>query len=266
MTGALRIGTLVSVQKGGPVMNRTVSAACAIVLSATLSASAATLIHSYDFDTGTVTDGTGSIDGTLVNGATILSGVLTLDGANDFVQLAGFAIPTIGNDFSVALRARQSTSFSYPYIELISQGESTGGPMGYGFYIGTSPEGIRLGDRFPAADVNEPFPADRAWHDYVLTSAAVGGTRFYIDGALIFSSDSEMDVVAGGTATRFGTQFAPFSEHFAGRMDDIMIWSGALSADEVAAYSTPSVVPLPSGAPLLLAGLGALALVRRRTA
>jgi hypothetical protein len=221
-------------------------------------ATAATLIHSYDFNTGAVTDSVGGLNGTLVGDATVASGVLQLDGAGDFAELSGYAIPTIGNDFSVALRARR-TGVTSSIVELISQGYSTGGPAGYGFYIGFFDGAVRLGDRFPANAVNLVFPTDGAWHDYVLTSAAGTGTRFYIDGTLVFSSALTMDVVPDGSFTRFGNQFDGFNEYFKGELDDIKVWSGALSAQEVEDYSNPAVVPLPAGTPLMLTGLAAFA-------
>ena len=76
-----------------------------IVLSAA-SVFAATPIHHYTFNGPSIVDSVGSADGTLLNGATNVSGVLTLDGVDDFVQFGVPLIPTTGS-FSVAFFAEE---------------------------------------------------------------------------------------------------------------------------------------------------------------
>lgn len=237
----------------------------AIVMAFAQPSISATLIHSYDFNQGAVIDTVGGLNGTLVGNATIEDGALVLDGDGDSAEISGgYAIPTIGNDFSVALRAQQ-TSSSFIY-ELISQGRSNTGALGFGFYIGSLMGQIRLGDRFPATEVRVAFPTDKLWHSYVLTSGAGVGTEFFIDGNSVFRGPP-MNVISGGDITRFGRQFSPpGGEYFPGKLDDIKIWSGVISNAEVAAYSNPEIVPLPASAPLLLAGVLAIGALRKKRA
>jgi hypothetical protein len=63
----------------------------------------AVLIHEYNFNTSTVVDSVGAINGTLVGGASTVGGVLNLDGSDDYVQLNRCAI-TIGA-FSITFNA-----------------------------------------------------------------------------------------------------------------------------------------------------------------
>jgi hypothetical protein len=216
-------------------------------------AGAATLVHEYTFDDGTANDSVGSLNGTLQNGATISAGALQLDGVDDYVQLSGYAIPTGGADFSVAIRAANLPP-SFLFTEMISQGSS-----GNGFYIGSQSNGtFRLTDQYVNSGV--AFPTDGVFRTYVLSSGNSFGTKFYIDGVNVFSN-SELNLASGGTNTRFGTQFGTFSEYFKGSIDFVKIYDGEL-ADGVIPPSTP--VPLPASLPLFAFGLGALLVARRQ--
>lgn len=228
-----------------------------------LPASAATLIHEYNFNSGSVTDSVGSLDGALYGGASIVGGQLILDGQDDYAELNGYAVPTSG-DYSVALRARQDSVQSGDYVEMISQGFSQAGNPPGGFYIGHDPSRqMRFGDQFRNS-TGVTMPADGLFHDYVLTSSVSAGTNVYIDGVLVFSATEYLANNVGGTHTRFGDQFQSFTEFFHGALDDILIYQGAMSLSEVQAYSTDTpAVPLPLPAVMLLSGLGLLVFARR---
>ena len=88
-----------------------------------------------------------------MNGATVSSGKLTLDGIDNFVQFDENLIPSSGGS-SVAFSARQ-LSPQAEHIEIISQGFS-GGP---GFYVGHDPShNIRLGDAVGSTGI--AYPSD----------------------------------------------------------------------------------------------------------
>lgn len=215
------------------------------------SAGAATLIHEFTFNDGTATDSVGSLGGKLFNGATISAGALQLDGVDDYVELPGYAIPTGGADFSVAIRAAANVPFNYSHTEIISQGAS-----GNGFYIGSEPGGtFRIGDQYATSGIT--FPSDGLFHTLVLTSGNSFGTKFYIDGTNVFSN-TEMTLAGGGTNTRIGTQFGGFSEYFKGSIDFVNVYDGELVDGNIPA------VPPPTSLPLFAFGLGTMMLVRRQ--
>ena len=190
----------------------------------------AQVIHHFTFDAQTVADSVGTATGTLFNGASLLGGNLSLDGIDDYVQLNQKIVPTGPAALSVTIHAQQASVQSGTFVELISQGFSTGP----GFYIGHDPRRIiRLGDQFQFTGV--PFPSDGDFHFYALTSDTATGTRFYIDSSLVFSSPTQLNTTPMGTDTRFGRQLAPANEFFQGLINDVRVYDVVLTATEVAA-------------------------------
>jgi hypothetical protein len=225
-------------------------------------ASAASLIHHFDFNGASVTDSVGGASGTLLSGATLAGGSLVLDGLDDYVQIGQKVVPAGLTAFSVTVRAQQNSVQTF-YAEMISQGFS-GGP---GFYIGHEPDRkFRVSDQFCCGIISATFPGDGAFHLYSVTSDGTG-TRFYLDSALVFSSATQMNITSGGTDTRFGRQFGGFTEFFHGRIDDARIYSGALTGAEVSALNAAfASVPAPAPVLLLAAAITGLGFVRLRRA
>jgi hypothetical protein len=222
-----------------------------------LSANAATLIHTYTF-TGNFNDETGSLNGTAQNEANVAGNVLNLDGVNDYVEFASGVIPTSGS-FSVLISAKLLVSVPQNYyMELISQTGS--------FYFGPAAfTGVfRLGD--PWGSTGVAYPNDGTWHTFGITSDVGGNTTsIYIDG--IFQASRAGTTSPGADISRFGRQYNGHAEYFNGQMDNIRIYSGALTAGEVFTLSgaAPSV-PEPWTMALTGAGLIAFGLRRRMRA
>jgi hypothetical protein len=222
-------------------------------------ASAQTLLHHYTFDSG-VTDSVGTDNGALVNGATVSGGVLNLDGVDDYVQFGTHIVPTTGA-FSVAFFVQQVGGVQNNFIEWISQGAG-----GSNFYVGYSAGGnpIRISDAILNTGVG--YPAGGAMHHIAVTTTG-SSTSLYINGVLANTFATGLPNSAGGTNTRFGRQYGSFSEFWRGTMDDVRIYSGALSGSQVAVLAAGgTAVPEPS-AVAMLAGLGVAgsALLRKRS-
>jgi hypothetical protein len=236
---------------------------------AALPGHAQTLVHQYVFN-GNVSDTVGSANGTLQGGATASGGVLSLDGTDDYVQFGSHIVPTSGS-YSVTLFAtRNANAPLNTLFELISQGSS-----GPGFFIGRNADGtIRASDAWVNTGV--AFPTDTARHHFALTvDATVGpGTSvLYVDGVQRATLANAITSTNLGTDTRFGRQFDPFAEFFGGQMQDVRIYSGALSSGQVAALNaagpvTSVAAPEPSALALALPILSAMGMVchRRRKA
>ncbi len=227
-------------------MSRTRYFAQLVLLSAgfiaTPDAFAATAIHHYTFNNGSVTDSVGTANGILENGATVSSGRVHFDGVDDYVQFSQHLVPSLGS-YSVSFFAQEIVPKAN-YAEMISQGFSSGP----GFYLGyDQSRNIRVTDNFQNTGL--PFPSDGLLHHYAVTEDTTG-TRLYIDGSLRRTFGT-MVTTTGGSDTRLGNQFTDYSEYFGGDIADLWVFNGALSATEVAALAT---VPEPSS--ILLAGIG----------
>jgi hypothetical protein len=226
---------------------------------------AQTLIHHYQF-AADASDSVGGANGTLLNGATAAGGVLSLNaGTGSYVQFGSHIVPTSGS-YSVALFARQNAAPS-GIIELISQGFS-GGP---GFYIGYAAPNFRVTDSWINTGV--AFPTDTALFHHIAMSvdATAGTSSLYVDGLLQATLGTAITTTTGGTDTRLGRQFDPFQEFFGGQMRDVRVYTGALSAGQVAALAAGTAsVPEPGSAALagvaVLPGLALLLSRRRRAA
>ena len=211
------------------------------------------LVHSYDFSSG-VTDLTGTENATLVGGATVGGGVLSVDGVSGYAQFGSHIIPTTGS-YSVVLDFRLAGAQSGIH-ELISQGAS-GGP---GFYIGSSNSSdFRVTDSWGNSGI--AFPTDTRWHQAALIVDATGNrTEFYLDGSFAGSLGQAITTTALGSDTRLGVQFNSSGEYFAGDIDNVRIYDSAIGSNQLAD------APEPSSALLVALGAGLVAVARRRKA
>lgn len=186
-------------------------------------------LHHYAFEGANVVDLVGSANGTLVNGALVRNGLLSLDGRGAYVEFGENLIP-VSNYFSVAFFARELSPTS-DRAEVISQGKW----FGPGFYIGyyTPIRGLRVGDEWQQTGLE--FPNDRQWHHFALTVNA-DASSFYIDGKLVASSEP-LHIVDGGNHTRLGRQYEPWQEYFHGEIAELWVYEEALTSEEVASLA-----------------------------
>ncbi len=209
-----------------------------VTFTATATIPAATLIHHYPMN-GDVSDAVGGVDGQLFGGAAVVDGALSLDGETGFAELPQRIVPTSGS-YSVSLFVRNRTAIDF-WAEYLSQGA-----LGNAFFIGHAPEGqIRVGDAWLLTGFATP-PIDGLYHHFVVTVDAVANqTRLYVDGVQRASTNIAVTSSPSGGNTRFGRQHTTNLEYLDGEIDEVRVYTGALTAAEVAGLWTtgPSTVP-----------------------
>lgn len=237
---------------GGNKIRNLIAGAMACGLMLASAAPAATIIHDYEFDGSGVTDSVGGADGALYNGASVGGGYLTLDGVDDYVELAAI-FPDQSTAFSVYVSFIDHAP-QVSYREVVSQD-------GGSFYFGQNADGrFRFTDS--DYDAGGPFfPNDGLAHDLLLTTNGSNDSNLYLDGTLIFHKDGQLASSPGpGSRARFGRQYGPHGEYFQGRLDAVRVFSG------VASYADASgAVPEPASWAMMLGGFFMVgAAVRRR--
>ena len=204
--------------------------------SNSLSGAETNLVAAWLFQEGAGTNctsiGASHVVGTLNNGplwkTPSSNFALTFDGVDDYVETSTGVIPSSG-DFTVAFWAQALTAPS-SYREILSQGSS-----GNALYIGTDPSNnLRLGDSWGPVSPAIPFPVG-GWHHFTLVKTA-SDTIFYLDGTNRLNRGAAIANPAAPTGLRLGRQFSSSGgEYWPGSVDEVAIWSKALSAAEVRA-------------------------------
>jgi hypothetical protein len=147
---------------------------------------------------------------------------LSLDGSSGYVDTGAPVIPANG-DFSV--EAWINCTSAGAYTEILSQGDS-----GNAFYIGAdSSSHLRIGETWPSTGV--AFPVG-GWHHLAVVKSSTN-TIFFLDGTNLISKGSAITNPSGSSSLRLGRQFGAYGEYWPGAMDDVRIWSRALSAAEI---------------------------------
>jgi hypothetical protein len=165
---------------------------------------------------------------------------LSFNGTNTTVSTSAFVVPTSG-DFTVEFWYTMA-SLGSGLEEFVSQGS-----VGTGFYIGT--DGIngnfRCGDAFQGTGVAVPL---NQWTHVALVNSA-GTATLYINGVPL-GSTAGYSFTAGGDFFTVGNQFGGLTEFTTATMDQIRVWSVALTARQV---KTSMYLPVSPAAPGLIA-------------
>jgi hypothetical protein len=227
--------------------------AAALLLANT--ASAADLVHDYEFNGSDVTDSVGGVGGALFGNATVSGGYLHLDGDGDYAQLDSAIFPYApSTDFSLYF-AFTGHNPQGDYTEVVSQD-------GGSFYVGQDPGGnIRIGDGGGSTGI--AFPTGAGPHDFLLTNSA-GGSHLYIDGTLVWNAGGYVSSYPyGGSVTRFGRQYGGYGEFFQGDIDAIRLYDGVATYAE--ASQSVGGVPEPKSWAMLVGGFGMIGATLRST-
>jgi len=197
----------------------------------------------------TALDSAGLNDGTLTNGPTWttgrLCGGLSLDGTNDYVQLAGSST-LISGDSSFSLSAWFQTTTLYTTSPTALGGRIlTVYQSNLGSQVSKAAIGV-FGDNTDTVMFMYENPGvtvitktssslnDGQWHHLAGTyDAGTNTAMLYYDGAFAASADAGTIVSAGTEPARIGTGTVVNDGIFNGLVDDVRIYNRALSASEV---------------------------------
>ncbi|OAI55817.1 hypothetical protein AYO49_01070 [Verrucomicrobiaceae bacterium SCGC AG-212-N21] len=218
------------------------------------------LVTGYDFDAGSgavVEDvsGGGHV-GTLVDGpvwtAGRYGGGVSLDGVDDHVLVAGPSTINLGtSDFTLSVWLRREASGSEHTI-LSKTDNMNWTTAGKEWFINGSSSQVAFGV-FAAGEVYSTgtIENDGQWHHVAVTFQDAPNTvTFYIDG--VASGGGVLDLPAdnGGHLIKLGGH--PAGHHMRGALDEMRIYSRALSTAEIQTdMNTPVGNPAPNTAPMI---------------
>jgi len=192
-----------------------------------------------------VADSISTLEGTMENGATFTAGKIgqafNLDGVNDYVDLTdGFADFSTG--FTVGLWANPSASGNWTrFLELGNGYQAnnilflrrlTTNQLAFQVYNGTTLTGTAYAENAITND---------EWHYYAATMDTDGNVQLYKDGTpLVMAVDSSAVAVPQNvqrTTNYIGKSSwpTPPDAYYTGKIDEVVIFNRALSADEIAA-------------------------------
>ncbi len=249
----------------------------AVSLAVALSAQGAvSLTHHYTFDTDGA-DSAGSINGVLQNGASIVAGTIgnavDVNGSSQHVLMANTggtgatAVIPVSTSYSVSLWAKRDAASVNGW--LFGQGDN-GSPrqsLHVGFRNTNQTAHAFWGDDL------QWFPSQATdttnWHQWVVTYDADINEQFmYVDGGgagnFVSRTTNNGDFLGSGT-NNFWVGRRRDGQNFNGQIDDVQVYSGVLSAGNVASlFANPgSVVPEPTPTMLLSILLGVGVVARR---
>jgi YVTN family beta-propeller protein len=156
---------------------------------------------------------------------------LNFDGVDDVGEYTGYLVPVGNSPYTVSVWAKQDAFLSGTWREIFAQGRY--------LYVGPSSIGdIRVGDYWLHSGV--PFPTDLNYHNYTVVRTT-DNTYLYLDGTLAATlgwaiPSPETTGEPGTTNFYIGTQWWGNNQHaesWNGDIDELRVWSRALSALEI---------------------------------
>jgi predicted ribosomally synthesized peptide with SipW-like signal peptide len=180
-------------------------------------------------------------DGTLNGDVSFASGRIgraaEFDGDDDYVEIAGG--PGLDLTTELSISAWINTSQTQPsYTRLVSRERSGRGNRQYN--LGFAPGGTRPRTVVDTEDTNSvevagtTNVADGNWHHLAVTFDADDSLRLYVDGVLEDQTQVSAPVVSRASDSAIsGVAHSPTQLQFDGLIDDVRVYSRALSTSEI---------------------------------
>ena len=199
------------------------------------------LIHNWKFEDSVAateaSDSEGNLPVTLQNGAVITNDttrgkVLELDGENDYLDNATGVPLTADIDHTVSLWVKHHDAGSFNGIWL------GWGITGQRYFLG--PHSVNSGkvifgsgeDAYKVFSDSDAAPVSNTWQHWALVRDGIQA-RLYLNGVLIQTITKENEsLMSIGDGLQIGRSYDETS-NLDGRMDDLAIWQGALSDEQI---------------------------------
>ena len=212
---------------------------------------AQTLVASYPF-TGNANDAVGTANGT-VNGATLTTdrfgnanSAYNFDGINNYIEALADALPTGDNTISLWFNADAGSIFARPGL-LGYGGNASGSCPGNSQILiinlsGTGKYTTQAHCLNNYADYTYGTLPENNWYNWVVTRSGTT-IKMYVNGVLVSSATTATQpVIVSGRKLSIGAVVSPNGAanytdpnvgHFKGNLDDIKIYNGALTDEQI---------------------------------
>lgn len=232
---------------------RSLATAVSLALLTATSSNAATLVSQFTFDAGFTDNETGA---TATGVGTVSGGRYNFGVGEGLGVSMGASLATFSIVFSL--------EFDY-LLRFTRLFDVSGQTSDNGLYVRDT--GLRYFNPVGGQGPSGAFAANVDATVFLTFDGAT--TTGYVDGnqAFSFAQSGTGYLSTLSTFDLFDDDHAPGVEEASGSLDFLEVYSGVLSAAEVAAYTPPatvSPVPLPAGGLLLLTGLAGVAGLKRR--
>jgi Concanavalin A-like lectin/glucanases superfamily/Thrombospondin type 3 repeat len=185
-------------------------------------------------------DSIGHKDGTLINGATFAPGLVgqafSLDGADDYIELADDPVWTLGSQFSIELWVNLDVvnvgTIDYPGQLFVGQDEDGGWTNKWGFYEGGGFIVFHINSFFEGPlFLSVPYElVANQWYHMAVTRSGDTYT-FFANGGIIGTVNSDRTIPDANAPLTIG-QIEGLG-YVAGRIDELAIYARALSIEEI---------------------------------